>query len=251
MSSSSGRQVRLERKLDKRPWGGEWWYTVNDEFPLLIKFIYTNQALSFQVHPGDDYAAQHHNSRGKTEMWYIVSATPDARIALGLRETITRERLLESSKSGEIQELLNWVPARPGDAFFTPAGTVHAIGGGIEFWEIQENSDLTYRLYDYGSARPLHLEHAANVANLERSELGPVKLPICCKFFCTERVAFDRSIEYQPDPARWQVLICVHGRGEIAGEPFEEGQVWLIPAGSAPFELRCDSPGELLRTWVP
>ncbi len=249
--SSSGRPVRLERKLVERPWGGELWFAAQEELPLLIKFIYTHQALSFQVHPGDAYAAAHHKSRGKTEMWYIVSATPDARIALGFRESITKERLREASESGEIQELLNWISPQPGDAFFTPAGTVHAIGAGIELWEIQENSDITYRLFDYGRGRELHLDHGVKVTNTECSDPGPVKMPVCCEFFCTEQVTFDQSIEYQPDPARWQLLICVHGHGAIAGEPFEEGQVWLIPGGSAPFELRCDAPGELLRTWVP
>ena len=249
--SSSGRPVRLERKLVERPWGGELWFTAQEELPLLIKFIYTQQALSFQVHPGDAYAAVHHKSRGKTEMWYIVSATPVARIALGFRESITKEGLRAASESGEIQELLNWISPKPGDAFFTPAGTVHAIGAGIKLWEIQENSDITYRLFDYGRGRELHLDHGVNVTNTERSDPGPVKMPICCEFFCTEQVAFDQSIEYQPDPARWQVLICVRGRGAIACEPFEEGQVWLIPGGSASFALRCDEPCELLRTWVP
>jgi mannose-6-phosphate isomerase len=249
--SSSGRPVRLERKLVERPWGGELWFTAHEELPLLIKFIYTQQALSFQVHPGDDYAAAHHNSRGKTEMWYIVSATPEARIALGFRESITKERLRAASESGEIKALLNWISPQPGDTFFTPAGTVHAIGAGIELWEIQENSDITYRLFDYGRGRELHLDHGVKVTNTECSDPGPVKMPICCDFFCTERVMFDRPIEYRPDPARWQLLICVRGRGAIAGEPFEEGQVWLIPVGSATFELRCDAPVELLRTWVP
>jgi len=249
--AARGRPLRLHRKVVERPWGGEVWFTAEEELPLLVKFIYTREALSFQVHPGDEYAAEHHHARGKSEMWYIVSATPNARIALGFRETITRERLKQAAVSGEIKQLLNWVTPRPGDTFFTPAGTVHAIGGGIELWEIQENSDITYRLFDYGRGRELHLEHALEVTNTERTDAGPVPLPVCCPWFCTARVAFESSIDYVPDPQRWQVLIFVKGRGAIAGERFEEGQVWLVPAGAAGFEIRGESSGEVLRSWVP
>jgi mannose-6-phosphate isomerase len=235
----------------ERPWGGEIWFTAEEELPLLVKFIYTHAALSVQVHPGDEYAAEHHRSRGKTEMWYIVSAAPDAAIALGFREAVTRERLREAALSGEIEQLLNWVTPRPGDTFFTPAGTVHAIGAGIELWEIQENCDVTYRLFDYGRSRELHLEHALAVTNTEPLLAAPVALPVCCRWFCTDRVAFESSLHYVPDPARWQVLIFVKGRGAIAGERFEEGQVWLVPAGAAEFEIQGESPAEVLRTWVP
>lgn len=251
MSSSSGLPVRLEHKLVERPWGGEIWFTTEPELPLLIKFIYTREALSFQVHPDDAYAAEHHNSRGKTEMWYIVGATAEARIALGFRASITAALLRNAALSGEIQELVNWVSPRPGDAFFTPAGTIHAIGGGIELWEIQENSDITYRLFDYGRGRELHLDHAMNVTNAERSEPGPVTLPFCCHWFCTDEIPFEGSIDYEPDHQRWQLLICVRGEGQIAGQPIRRGEVWMLPAGGDRFQLRSDQPGELLRVWVP
>ena len=127
--------------------------------PLLVKLLFTSDNLSVQVHPGDAYAREHHNSRGKTEMWHILRAEPEAKIALGLRERVTPERLREAAQSGEIMELLNWVPARPGDTFFVPAGTIHAIGGGLALCEMQQHSDITYRLYDYGRPRELHLEH--------------------------------------------------------------------------------------------
>src|ERR1051326_4875658 len=225
--TTKGRPVRLQRKVVERPWGGEIWFTAEEELPLLVKFIYTHEALSVQVHPDDDYAAAHHQSRGKTEMWYIVSAAPDARIALGFRETMTRDRLTEAALTGEIEQALNWVSPRSGDTFFTPAGTVHAIGAGIELWEIQENSDITYRLFDYGRGRELHLQHALEVTNTARLEAGPVPVPVCCQWFCTAMVAFESSMHYVPDSTRWQVLIFVKGRGSIAGERFEEGQVWL------------------------
>ena len=184
-------------------------------------------------------------------MWYIVNATPEARIALGFRETVTRERLREAARSGEIEQLVNWVVPRPGDAFFVPAGTVHAIGGGIELWEIQQNSDITYRLFDYGRGRELHLEDALNVANNAQLDPGPVPLPVSCEYFYTERVALAPSIEIQPDPSRFHILIVVKGRGAIGGEPFDAGEVWLVPFGAAPFELQWERPGELLRSWAP
>jgi mannose-6-phosphate isomerase len=249
--ASRDRPARLQQRVVERPWGGEVWFTAEEELPLLVKFIYTHQALSFQVHPGDEYAADHHRSRGKTEMWYIVSAAPGAKIALGFRDTITRDMLREAAMSGEIEQYLNWVSPRTGDAFFTPAGAVHAIGGGIELWEIQENSDITYRLFDYGRGRELHLEHALQVTNTERSDPGPVPLPVCCKWFCTDRLTFESSIDYVPDPKRWQVLIFVKGRGALAGERFEAGQVWLVPADAARFQILGETSGELLRTWVP
>ncbi len=235
----------------ERPWGGELWFTADEELSLLIKFIYTHEALSFQVHPGDEYAAEHHQSLGKSEMWYIVNARPEAKIGLGFRESITRERLEQAAISGDIEQLLNWFTPRSGDVFYTPAGTVHAIGAGIELWEIQENSDITYRLFDYGRGRELHLDHALRVTNTHCMDAGPVPLPVACKWFYAERVAFEESLEYAPDARRWHVIIVLKGHGTMGNERFAEGEVWLVPAGGADFEIRSETGGELLRTWVP
>ncbi len=249
MSSSGAAPFKLQPKVVERPWGREVWHTADQDFPLLIKFIHTDQALSFQVHPDDAYAARHHDSLGKTEMWYIVSAAPEAKIALGFRESVAREQLRKAAISGEIERLVNWVAPRPGDAFFTPAGIVHAIGGGIELWEIQQNSDITYRLFDYGRGRDLHLNHAIQVTNTAATEASPVPFPVCCAWFCTERMSSTaQSIDYQPDPGRFHVLIFVKGSGTIGGESFEAGEVWLVPASGTPFTLKWGSPGELLRS---
>ena len=242
---------KLQRRLVERPWGGEIWFTAEDELPLLIKYIYTHQDLSVQVHPGDEYASQHHNSRGKTEMWHIVRATPEARIALGFREPITTEHLRQAALSGEIRELLNWVRPKPGDTFFTPAGTVHAIGGGIELWEIQENSDITYRLFDYGRGRELHLDQGVAVTNTDRSDPGPVPLPVCCPWFCTDRIEVAGGARYATDPERWQVFMCVRGTGLFGDERWNEGEVWFIPGGVR-FEISSrEGTGVLLTAWVP
>ena len=108
---------------------GEVWFETPD-IPLLVKFLFTTDKLSVQVHPGDDYARLHHDSRGKTEMWHVLAAGPGAKIAAGFREPITPEQFKSAAASGEIEDLLQWYEARPGDTFFIPAGTVHAIGGG-------------------------------------------------------------------------------------------------------------------------
>jgi mannose-6-phosphate isomerase len=142
---------------DTEPWWrnpdgrklGEIWFRASDSVPLLVKLLFTSDNLSVQVHPDDDYAGKHHDgSRGKTEMWHILRAEPDAKIALGMRTKVTEEELREAALTGGIMALLDWIPVRPGDTFFIPAGTIHAIGGGIALCEVQQLSDITYRLFD-------------------------------------------------------------------------------------------------------
>ena len=171
---------RIEPRFLEKIWGStrlEPWFRNRDQKigevcfdadPLLIKFIFTAEKLSVQVHPADDYARLHHNSRGKTEMWHILAAEPGAQIAAGFRRPITSDELDAAARSGEIENLLQWFDARPGDTFFIPAGTVHAIGAGLTLCEIQQHSDITYRLYDYGRPRELHLDRAIAVSDLRQ-----------------------------------------------------------------------------------
>src|SRR5215831_16331526 len=169
--------IRLSVRLVERVWGrtnlapwypeaakpiGEAWFTGPEELPLLVKLIFTNERLSVQVHPDDG----EDGPRGKTEMWHILEAEPGATIALGFRAPITRERLRESAQSGEVEQLLNWVPVKAGETYFTPAHTVHAIGAGIVLAEIQQHSDVTYRLWDYGRPREIHVEKAVPISDL-------------------------------------------------------------------------------------
>lgn len=228
---------------------GEVWFEA--DLPLLVKFVFTSERLSVQVHPQDDFARAHENSRGKTEMWYVLRADPGARLAIGFRESISRERLREASLSGEIEGLLNWVEVQGGDAFFIPAGTVHAIGGGLALCEIQQHSDVTYRLYDYGRPRELHLEKAIQVASTAATLAKSVMLPIDCEYFHTELARTTSSLLYKPEPERFHVVIFLSGMGTIAGQPFREGEAWLIPADGHPFEIEPANPVRFLRTWVP
>jgi mannose-6-phosphate isomerase len=242
--------------MDLAPWFpapdkkiGEVWFEA--DLPLLVKFIFTTDKLSVQVHPDDAFAAAHENSLGKTEMWYVLRADPGAQIALGFRESITRERLREAALNGEIEKLLNWVDVKLGDAFFVPAGTVHAIGAGLALCEVQQLSDITYRLYDYGRPRELHLDKALQVASMNASVAKPVSLPIDCKYFHTELARITTPIEYPSARDRFHLLIFISGSGKIAGQSFREGENWLVPAAAGMFSIRPDEPTKFLRTWVP
>ncbi len=133
---------------------------------LLVKYIFTDEALSVQVHPDDQHAQLGGRPRGKDECWLVISAEPGAALGIGFREPMDSRRLVSAAQSGEIVESLAWHPVQPGDFFYIPAGTVHAIGGGIGLIEIQQNSDITYRLYDFERRRELHLEEAAAIAQL-------------------------------------------------------------------------------------
>ncbi|WP_435419204.1 class I mannose-6-phosphate isomerase [Parerythrobacter aurantius] len=145
---------------------GEIWFDPPAELPqLLVKYLFTSEPLSVQVHPDDAQAPA--GSRGKEECWYILDAEPGARLAIGFEREISAEELKAAAIDGSIEQLLTWHEVRAGDFFYLPAGTVHAIGPGLSLIEVQQNSDITYRLYDYGRPRELHLDEAMGVASRE------------------------------------------------------------------------------------
>jgi mannose-6-phosphate isomerase len=174
--------MQLERHFVEKPWGrtdvpaafdapagkriGEVWYETPNggELPILIKWIFTSEKLSIQVHPNDEQAQARGLPSGKEECWVIVDAEPDAVLGIGTMRPLSAEELREASLSGKIEQLMNWKPVKRGDYFFVPAGTVHAIGAGITLVEVQQYADVTYRLYDYGRPRELHLDDGADVA---------------------------------------------------------------------------------------
>jgi mannose-6-phosphate isomerase len=256
------RPIQLSPSLREKVWGrtrlapwfpdsdvpiGEAWFLSEFELPLLVKLIFTSERLSVQVHPADG----EDGPRGKTEMWHILEAEPGAAIALGFREPITRERLLEASRTGEIEELLNWIPVRPGETYFTPAHTVHAIGAGIVLLEIQQNSDVTYRLWDYGRPREIHVEKAAPIADLGVHPGAVADGLVCCRHFVTEPVELRSGERRMPEARQCHLWICVEGEGALAGERYTRGDVLLLPeAGEQPaFEALTAS--RFLRTYVP
>jgi mannose-6-phosphate isomerase len=210
--------------------------------------------LSVQVHPDDAYAGPNESCRGKTEMWHILRADPGAQIAIGLREPITPARLREVAITGEIEGLLNWTGVRPGDTIFIPPGTIHAIGPGLAICEIQQFSDVTYRLYDYGRPRELHLDKACAVSRLEPYR-PPVDVPdgflAHCPYFAAKELTFERESAYRPRAAEFELLIVLEGEGSIAGRPYRCGEVWHLPAGAGPFTIAPNAPTRTLLTFVP
>ncbi len=143
---------------------GEIWFEPPPEVPqVLVKYLFTSEKLSVQVHPSDDTAIA--GEAGKEECWLVLDAEPDARLAIGFERDVTPEEIAAAAEDGTIESLLTWHPARPGDLFYLPAGTVHAIGPGLSLVEVQQTSETTFRLYDYGRPRELHLERALAVAS--------------------------------------------------------------------------------------
>ena len=218
-----------------------------DICPLLVKLIFTTERLSVQVHPDDEYAREHHGCLGKTEAWYVMDTQPPGEVAVGFREHLTPERFETAVKSGEVEDLLDWRKTKPGDVIFTPAGTVHAIGAGLTICEIQENSDITYRLYDYGRPRELHLEHGVKVSHLGPHTHQPQVVPISegrdnllsCDYFHIERLRPKERVEVSGNQASYSLLICTKGSGMIDGKSFTAGRSWFVPAGNDAFQIDC------------
>ncbi len=264
----SEKPFRLQPSFHEKVWGvhdlqpwfppssrkiGEVWLPLPDPSPLLVKFLFTSGRLSIQVHPDDRYAMAHEGCPGKTEMFYILRAAPGAEVAAGFRKPLTRQEAREAALSGEIERLLQWFPVTAGQVCFVPSGLVHAMGAGIAACEVEQNSPVTYRLYDYGRPRELHLDRALDVARLETSE-GPVlpegPLLASCKHFTAERLEV-ADLLYQPEPCRFHLLVVLQGVGLVAGQPFAPGEVWYVPAGAPPFEVVAGAGAVLLRTYVP
>jgi mannose-6-phosphate isomerase len=219
---------------DLRPWFdlydlttpvGEVWFSPPD-LPL-VKFVFTTERLSVQVHPDDAYAARHHSSAGKTEAWYILHAGPGAQLALGFTRALTRDEAEAAAKDGSIEQLVDWRRVHAGDRVFVPAGTVHAIGGGIVLVEIQQVSDLTYRLWDYGRPRELHIGRALDVADLRPYNLTSTDGEVLfdCPYFRLARLSMG-AIEPVPHP---RMLIHTRGSARIDGHASYPGDVRLLP----------------------
>jgi len=175
--------MKLERRFVEKPWGrthlptvfdrpasqrvGEIWFVGTDDEPLLAKYLFTSERLSIQVHPDDEQARRRGMPRGKSECWYVLDAEPESKIGLGLRRELTRDDLRKAAVDGSIVEEIDWRAVAAGDFLYVPAGTIHAIGAGISLIEFQQSADVTYRLYDYGRPRELHLDDAVAVADPE------------------------------------------------------------------------------------
>ena len=227
-----------------------------DRFPLLIKFLFSREKLSVQVHPDDETARRAGLPCGKTECWYVVAADPGAQVALGLKPGVTREQLARAIRDVQAEELLNWVDIHPGEMIYVDAGTVHTIGPGAILLETQQNSDTTYRLYDYGRPREIHVEQGL-AATKERTRAGKVPCEgttlvdspcfVVEKFSLTETRCFEAA--HSP-----QIFVALEGCGAIEGVSsagFDRGQVLVIPAKVAQVRIRPSQHVELLRMSLP
>jgi mannose-6-phosphate isomerase len=246
------------------------------DFPLLVKFIFPQDKLSVQVHPDDAYAAryeQEQGGRGKTEMWYTVEARPGAEVFAGLKPNVTREDFRSAIAQGTAESCLQPVRLETGDGVFVPAGMAHTIGPGLVLCEVQQNSDLTYRVYDYnrrdarGQARPLHIEKALEVMRFGEQTGGKVRPATIrrdrvretyyavCPYFATERWIFSDALEASTSTARFELLIFLAGQGEILWAAdraaYAPAEVWLMPAALGKFRLAPRVETSLLRTYVP
>lgn len=258
-----GMELRQVIKLHPEYLGSR--YAGLNELPILIKFIDAKQDLSIQVHPNDEYARENENGQlGKSEMWYVLDASRDAKLVYGFRHNVNENVVRQSIADGTLMKHLQQVPVKKGDLFFIEAGTVHALGAGALIAEIQENSNLTYRLYDYdridkeGNKRDLHIDKAVKVANMRRSteprqplrvlkyREGVASELLCrCKYFEVYRVIVNTErrqiVHYMSDDLAFRVLLCVNGCGTIknADETFQffKGDCIFVPADSCEMSI--------------
>lgn len=230
-----------------------------ENFPVLIKFIDAKQPLSIQVHPSDEYALENEREYGKTEMWYIMDCEPGAFLYFGVNREVTKEEFRERIENNTVLEVLNRVDVHPGDVFFIESGTIHAIGAGILICEIQQNSNCTYRVYDYdrrggdGKPRELHIEKALQVSKLTPSDTtdkqgkaeeingGTVKKLAGCKYFTTERLEINGTAEIDVNENSFASFIVIEGHGTLAGDEntveFKAGDSLFVPAGAGTVKL--------------
>lgn len=232
---------------------GEIWFEHPDgaDAPLLIKYLFTSEKLSVQVHPNDRLARKAGHKSGKDEAWVVLDAEPDAEIGLGLRARVSKRELRDAALDGSIEGLVDWRPAAPAEVYYSPAGTVHALGPGLMLIEIQQNVDVTYRLYDYGRPRELHLDEAVEAADpvpfqtlVEPFVLGAGReILVHGQAFVLER--WSRAVSgclagSAADPL-W--VVPVRGSGTIGGEPLEPATAWMVDGN---VELRLSEGSEML-----
>lgn len=243
-----------------------------DHFPLLVKFVFTADKLSIQVHPDDAYARRHAGEPwGKSELWYVVTAEPGAWVQVGLKAGMTREQLQQLCRTPAVEAALHTVPVKAGDAVYLPAGTLHSIGPGLCLCEVQQYSDLTFRVYDYdrpgldGRPRTLHLEEALAVTRLQTPEAGlvqPAALDssgaggqrlLACPYFVVEKYQPAKALEVRLAPAHFDLLVFLSGAGQMqAGAnrmDFSSGDAFLVTADEETVRIEPRRPTELLRAY--
>jgi mannose-6-phosphate isomerase len=261
--------------VDPRPWSdagrdglpiGEIWY---ERCPpaaaapaLLLKLLFTNQPLSIQVHPDDAYARSIGQPNGKTEAWYVLSAAPDAKVAVGLKRRLTSQQLRDASGDGSIEDLVSWRAVYEGDTIFVAAGTIHAIGAGLVIAEIQQRSDATYRLFDHGRGREIHVESAIAVADLGPAESRAVPtrltetraLLISNSHFTFEKIDLAANSAWRLEASRETWLLVIGGSGRTGALELKTGDVVFAQADRVDIRAGANGLAGLVAypgRWVP
>jgi mannose-6-phosphate isomerase len=236
------------------------------EFPLLIKVLFPKEKLSVQVHPDDKLAQSYGEPRGKTECWYALDAQPDATVALGLADGVTPDQVRKAIADATMENLLQWLHVNKGDMIYVDAGTVHAIAPGSVLLEVQQNSDLTYRIYDYGRPRELHLDKsfAAMRLKTQAGKKQPIAKPdrtvlIDATYFRLEKLPLQGKRNAKEigeaqgsSPASFQLFFAAHGDVQFSGDGFEsfmlpQGSLAVVPANSPNWAVEAQNKSELIR----
>ena len=239
-----------------------------DKFPLLIKFIDAKQDLSIQLHPNDALAKARHNSFGKTEMWYVMQADEDSNLIVDFNQKMTPELCLEHLEQKTLPQILNFDKVKAGDTYFIEVGRVHAIGAGVMLAEIQQTSDITYRIYDwdrtddFGNERELHTDLAIDAIGFDMPNNFRVKYAkkpnqsnemVSCPYFTTSYLKVDQEIQKENTHDSFVIYICVEGEAQIKTETYSEvikkGETLLVPAAISSYQISAND-ATLLEVYV-
>ncbi len=257
---------------DKEAWLGSA-FTEVKKFPLLIKFIDAKEKLSVQVHPDDAYAAVNENGEfGKNECWYILDSKPGSELIVGLKKEISKEDFVQAVKDGKVEDTLNTIPVKAGDVINIPAGVLHAIGDGIVLAEVQQNSDTTYRVYDWnrvgldGKKRDLHIEKSIDVIDFEgihettkteglsiKNEEFETLYYIANSYFALEKVKLHGTMLHDTEQKKFYIYLCIDGSGSLnynqESYPIKKGDAVFIPASLGSYSI--EGNGDFIKTYVP
>ncbi|MBU2928500.1 type I phosphomannose isomerase catalytic subunit [Winogradskyella psychrotolerans] len=244
------------------------WKRFGNAFPLLIKFIDAKEDLSIQLHPNDELAKKRHNSFGKTEMWYVMQADKDANLIVGFKGEVDKATYLKHLENNTLTEILNFDTVKEGDTYFIEAGRVHAIGAGVLLAEIQQTSDVTYRVYDWdrvddeGNARELHNDIAIDAFDFDMENDFRIDYPkeknvsngmVSCPFFTTNFIELTSEIDIENTHDSFMIYMCVDGDVEVSAAGFSEripkGETILMPADIKNFKLKSNY-AKLLEVYV-
>ena len=267
LSFTDGGEARVhDGRTTKEAFPRETWGTNAEKFrffPTLTKFIDARESLSVQVHPSDEYALLNEGQYGKTEMWYVVEADEGAGLYMGLNRPASTDEFAAAVADGTVEKLLSFKEVKAGDVFFIPSGTIHAIGAGVVIFEIQQNSTLTYRLYDYmrrdkdGNLRELHVEKAMRVSELDvykpapRVENSP-EIIGKCEYFETAKYKLNfTNMTFNVGSDSFLSVTCVGGVGTIDGEKIAKGDSFFIPANSGEIIVSGGEELEIITVKIP